>query len=446
MAISLPFPGTPQTAGRLEQFLVPDIGFGEWRFGLKSADEAGNLSLVSNVVALTVLDSIPPSQITDLRATESTRTSVTLEWTAPGGDGGTGRASEYLIRYATEEITAANWEQATAFGSPPTPAAVGATEQLVVDGLLSSTLYFFGVRARDAQENEAPLSNSVSKATLSPSVVRVTSSPGSLGAFFPHWSPDGTQIAFNADWDRQFYDQVYVVSSTAPFTPLRISNVTEGALRPEWSPDGGSLAFIGNRAVDPNTVRELWTMDPSPFSVPFRVASHNPDIIQFSAWSPDGQTLAYSVSTPFGLPPGPTRVYTVPVGGGAPTLFVEPDGAVNGMDWSQDGSSIAIGTDRDGNYNVWLFPLAGGEPTRLTEHPADDLRPSWSPDGKRIAFGSDRAGTFDIWIVSASGGEPTRVTVGAGNELDSSWSPDGKRLAYGAQEDGISDIWIQDIE
>ncbi|MBK8229080.1 MAG: PD40 domain-containing protein [Candidatus Eisenbacteria bacterium] len=445
-ATQVAFPGTPQTAGRLEQLLVPDIGFGEWRFGLKSADEAGNRSLLSNVVALTVLDSIAPSQITDLRATGSTRTTVTLEWTAPGGNGSTGRASEYLIRYATEEITAANWEQATAFGSPPSPAEAGVSEQLEVDGLLSSTLYFFGIRSRDAQGNEAALSNTVSKATLSPTVVRVTSSPGPIGAYFPHWSPDGTQIAFNADWDQQFRDQLYIVSSIAPFNPTRITNLPEGALRPEWSPDGGQLAFIGLRLIDPITVRELWTMGPSPFSVPFRVASHNPDAIQFSAWSPDGQTLAYSVHTPIGLPPGPTIMYTVAAGGGAPTLLADPLGEVSGIDWSPDGSRIAIGSDRDGDYELWLFPIAGGEPVQLTDNPATDVRPSWSPDGKRVAFGSDRAGTFDIWVVSASGGEPTRVTVGAGHELDSSWSPDGKRLAYGAQENGISDIWIQDIE
>ncbi|MBK8229087.1 MAG: PD40 domain-containing protein [Candidatus Eisenbacteria bacterium] len=445
-ASRLAFSGTPQAAGRLEQFLLSDIGFGEWRFGLKSTDDAGNRSPLSNVVALTVLDSIPPSQITDLRAPGSTRTSVTLEWTAPGGNGGAGRASAYSIRYATEEITAANWAQANVFGSPPTPAQAGASEQLHLDGLLSSTLYFFGIRAMDTQGNESPVSNTVSKATLSPTVVRVTNSSGPIGAFHPHWSPDGAQLAFNADWDQQLLDQLYIVSSSAPFTPTRITDVSEGALRPEWSPDGRALAFIGNRLIDPSTARELWTMDPAPFSAPFRVASHHPNLIQFSAWSPDGTKLAYSVHTPLGLPPGTTVMYTVPVGGGAPTLFAEPGGSVSGMDWSPDGSWIAIGSNRGGNTDLWLFPVAGGEPVQLTDDPASDTRPLWSPDGQRIAFGSDRAGTFDIWVVDASGGQPTRITVGAGAELDASWSPDGKRIAYRAFETGISDIWIQDIE
>ena len=79
--------------------------------------------------------------------------------------------------------------------------------------------------------------------------------------------------------------------------------------------------------------------------------------------------------------------------------------------------------------NIWLVPAAGGAERELTRG-GSDSRPRWSPDGKKIAFLSSRDGAQQVYVISLYGGESSRVTflsTGADNEL---WSPDGKWLAF----------------
>lgn len=79
--------------------------------------------------------------------------------------------------------------------------------------------------------------------------------------------------------------------------------------------------------------------------------------------------------------------------------------------------------------NIWLVPAAGGAERELTRG-GSDSRPRWSPDGKKIAFLSSRDGAQQVYVISLYGGESSRVTflsTGADNEL---WSPGGKWLAF----------------
>ena len=57
----------PKVAGSTETFTVTGLAPGTYYFALKAVDEAGNWSLISNVVTKTVLDTTPPGAIVDLR-------------------------------------------------------------------------------------------------------------------------------------------------------------------------------------------------------------------------------------------------------------------------------------------------------------------------------------------------------------------------------------------
>ena len=61
--------------------------------------------------------------------------------------------------------------------------------------------------------------------------------------------------------------------------------------------------------------------------------------------------------------------------------------------------------------------------TRLTNNPADDGLAAWSPDGTRIAFGSDREGNFDFYVMNADGSGLTRLTINVVVDFRPSWSP-----------------------
>ncbi|MFD0715406.1 fibronectin type III domain-containing protein [Paenibacillus sp. GCM10027626] len=116
-------------------------------------------------------DTTAPAAVTDLAATSSTASTVSLTWTAPGDDGMTGTASSYEIRYSTSDIKKADWASATQAVGAPAPAPAGTAQSMTVTGLSPATTYYFALRAKDGAGNEADLSNVVSKATapVSPS-------------------------------------------------------------------------------------------------------------------------------------------------------------------------------------------------------------------------------------------------------------------------------------
>lgn len=158
--------------GQTETVVVSGLTPGtRYWFALKAVDDAGNWSAMSNVVNALIQDQTPPAQVTDLRETAQTTTSITLGWTAPGDDGSTGTAARYDIRYAASEITTANFGQAQAVQNPPTPQAAGAAESVTVSGLTQNQPYFFALKAYDDEDNESPMSN---VATATPGVVDVT--------------------------------------------------------------------------------------------------------------------------------------------------------------------------------------------------------------------------------------------------------------------------------
>jgi hypothetical protein len=57
----------PKIAGSTETFTVTGLTPGVYYFAIKTVDEAGNWSLISNVISKTVLDTTPPGAIADLR-------------------------------------------------------------------------------------------------------------------------------------------------------------------------------------------------------------------------------------------------------------------------------------------------------------------------------------------------------------------------------------------
>lgn len=155
-------PPTPLAYGTAQEFTVTGLTADlVYVFKLKAADEESNWSGESNPVVATAApqhDTTPPATVTDLAHVHSTRTRLTLTWTAPGDDGGLGRASAYDLRYGTETITTTNWDDATPIPTS-TPLAPGTTEEVTVTGLARDTDYYFALQVRDEAMNWSALSN-----------------------------------------------------------------------------------------------------------------------------------------------------------------------------------------------------------------------------------------------------------------------------------------------
>lgn len=105
-------------------------------------------------------DAIPPSVITDLGTSQTSSTSITLIWTAPGNDGDQGTATGYELRYfTTGPLTDQTWSLGTVVTGVPSPQAAGSSESFLVTGLTAGTRYWFGIRTTDGT-NWSEISNS----------------------------------------------------------------------------------------------------------------------------------------------------------------------------------------------------------------------------------------------------------------------------------------------
>jgi hypothetical protein len=84
---------------------------------------------------------------------------VTVQWTAPGGDGYVGRAAAYDLRYSRQIITEDGFAQATAVTGLPVPSLPGTTQTCTVSGLEAGVTYYFAIKTVDAAGNWSAMSN-----------------------------------------------------------------------------------------------------------------------------------------------------------------------------------------------------------------------------------------------------------------------------------------------
>jgi len=86
---------------------------------------------------------------------------VELNWTAPGDDGNTGTASQYVVRMSASPIlTEGDWLAASDVAGEPVPGIAGTPESFIVSGLMPGQDYYFAMKTADEVPNWSPLSNS----------------------------------------------------------------------------------------------------------------------------------------------------------------------------------------------------------------------------------------------------------------------------------------------
>jgi TolB protein len=199
-----------------------------------------------------------------------------------------------------------------------------------------------------------------------------------------------------------------------------------------WSPDGQKIAFHSYRS---GTTSDIFTINAD--STGLSRLTNNPAYEKKPTWSPDGKQIAF-LSSENGDPP--FEIYLMNVDGSGLKRLT---GNVQGMtspSWSPDGSRIAFDSYSGDNLEVFVINADRSNLVQLTRNSASG-EPTWSPDGERIAFVSARNGGAEIYVMNADGSGVKQITKNS-TSYEPAWSPDGNFITFTSERSGNPEIYI----
>ncbi|MFN0151645.1 MAG: hypothetical protein ACKVU1_13155 [bacterium] len=152
---------TPALRGTSENIVVHGLeNDSTYYFALRAADNAANVSAISNVASAgPLIDNVSPAAVTDLRGGPTGGATAHIEWTATGDDGCDGRAAAYDIRFSSTPVTEDNWLDAGTIATSLKPDPCGAAQSLTFDFPSDTASYFVAIRVVDEREQLSPISN-----------------------------------------------------------------------------------------------------------------------------------------------------------------------------------------------------------------------------------------------------------------------------------------------
>ena len=255
----------------------------------------------------------------------------------------------------------------------------------------------------------------------------------------PTFSPEGNQVAFSWNGDKQDNFDIYV-KLIGSGRPLRLTTNPAMDISPSWSPDGRSIAFLRllpDRKVEVLLIPALGGSERPVAEINFQPFGHLPG--SFLPWYPDGKWLivcnevnSLSVGlTLLSIGTGEKRQLTLPPMDSGVVADMAPAVSPGG-----DALAFIRGVSL-GVSDLYLLSLSKdlkpkGEPKRLTFWNRSTNSPFWTPDGREILFSSGwHLGSRSLWEIAASGsGEPERLAALDFGAQTLAVSRQGKRLVY----------------
>jgi len=255
----------------------------------------------------------------------------------------------------------------------------------------------------------------------------------------PAFSPDGSLIAFTAQYDGN--PDVYIVPVTGG-VPTRLTWHPGADIVQGFTPDGSAVLFTSPRAVFTGRYTQLFTVAvKGGIEEPLKLPNASE-----ATYSPDGTRLAYNpLSEAFtewkhyrgGLN---STIWFYKFSDNSTERLPQPESRANDVDPMWIGDTIYFRSDRNGEFNLFSYNLKSKAIKQLTDHKDFPVMGAKAGAGQIVY---EQAGYIHVFDPKSS--RSTKVTIGVSADLvetrarfvkggryirDASISPTGARAVF----------------